>query len=73
MTIDGSGVYRNMRTANEVRSKWYGVGSGEAGKIVENSKVSRIKIGVRDAGNVKSWDDSTSFAGATISIYPTDM
>jgi len=30
--------------------------------------VSRIKIGVRDAGNDKSWDDSTSLAGATISI-----
>jgi hypothetical protein len=64
MTIDGSGVYRNMRTANEVRRRWYGVGSGDAGKSVENSRVSRIKMGVRAAGRDKSCDDSTSFAGA---------
>lgn len=45
------------------------MGSGEAGKIVENSKVSRIKIGVREAGRDRSWDDSTSLAGATISRH----
>jgi hypothetical protein len=54
MTIEGSGVYRNMRTANEVRRRWYGVGRGDAGKIVENSIVNRMRIGVRDEGSDKS-------------------
>jgi hypothetical protein len=53
-----------MRTANEVRRRWYGVGSGDAGKMVENSSVSRIRMGVRADGSDRSWDDSTSFAGA---------
>jgi len=65
MTIDGSGVYRNIKTANEVRSRWYGVGRGDAGKMVENSSVSRISAGVRAEGSDRSCDDSTSLEGAT--------
>jgi hypothetical protein len=69
MTIEGSGVYRNMRTANEVRRRWYGVGRGDAGKIVENSIVNRMRIGVRDEGSDRSCEDSTNLAGAIRSAY----